>query len=165
VVRRPNAERFGRARLAPLVAGLAVATALVVGHGTTAGATTETLEARLDRGAALYAQHCATCHGASGDGFAEARLAFPADHVRCERCHVPRNPPVLTPAEMRARETAFSLGDPPPLDGVLRFGSVASLRAYVTASMPRWSPGRLDDDAYDAIALHLWVRAGGAIAE
>jgi len=117
--------------------------------------------AQLDRGAEIYAFSCTTCHGATGAGFAEARAAFPADHYDCIRCHGPRNPPQMTPEQIELSRTVFSLGVAPPLadaDALARFGNAAALFAYVRATMPRWDPGRLDDDAYldvTAFVLHL----------
>lgn len=119
------------------------------------------LEAQLERGRDVYAFSCTTCHGVSGQGFAEARSAFPADHYHCSRCHMPLNPAAMTPAEIELAQSVFSLGDPPPLDDVAalaRFGSAAGLYGYVRATMPRWDPGRLSDEAFlDATAyvLHL----------
>ena len=118
-------------------------------------------EAQRERGAAIYAFSCTTCHGATGAGFAEARAAFPADHYDCIRCHGPLNPPQMTPQQIQVSQTAFSLGVAPPLadaDALARFGNAEALFAYVRATMPRWDPGRLDDDAYldvTAFVLHL----------
>ncbi len=150
-----------------------VLTAATAGEpsGTPAGGPTTTADgasqrvhaaaAQLDRGAEIYAFSCTTCHGATGAGFAEARAAFPADHYDCIRCHGPRNPPQMTPLQIEQSQSVFSLGDAPPLAdaaALARFGSAAGLYAYVRATMPRWDPGRLDDDAYldvTAFVLHL----------
>lgn len=118
-------------------------------------------EAQLERGAAIYAFSCTTCHGATGAGFAEARAAFPADHYDCIRCHGPRNPPQMTPQQIEVSQSVFSLGVAPPLadaDALARFGTARALYAYIRATMPRWDPGRLADDAYldvTAFVLHL----------
>lgn len=117
----------------------------------------------LEHGAELYAFHCSTCHGASGLGLEEARLHFPANHAQCERCHVPRNPPQMTQAQMDANQTAFSLGDPPAVNNasaLARFGSAGTLYRYLQATMPRWSPGRLTDDGYLAVTAYLLDNAG-----
>lgn len=117
------------------------------------------LAAQLARGAEVYAFSCTTCHGATGQGFAEARAAFPADHYDCSRCHGPLNPPQMTPRQIADSQTVFSLGHPPGLANaaaLARFGTAAGLFAYVRATMPRWYPGYLDDEGYlDATAFVL----------
>ncbi len=121
----------------------------------------DTLTAQLERGQAVYAFSCTTCHGATGQGFEEARAAFPEDHYDCIRCHGPLNPPVMSPAMIVQTQTVFSLGNAPALDDaevLSKYGSAAGLYTYVRATMPRWDPGRLDDDAYldvTAFVLHL----------
>ncbi len=147
---------------APLLLGLALALALAAdaGQGPPAAAD-DGLAAQLERGREVYAFSCTTCHGATGAGFAEARAAFPADHYDCIRCHGPRNPPQMTPQQIELSQSVFSLGVAPPLadaDALARFGTAAALYAYVRATMPRWDPGRLADDAYldvTAFVLHL----------
>lgn len=119
------------------------------------------LAAQLERGHAVYAFHCTTCHGATGQGFEEARSAFPDDHYHCVRCHAPANPPVMTQAEIDRTQSVFSLGNAPGLtdaDALAKFGSAAGLHAYVRATMPRWNPGWIDDDEFldvTAFVLHL----------
>jgi len=115
-------------------------------------------EAQLERGRETYDFHCTTCHGATGAGFAEARAAFPADHYDCSRCHGPGNPAVMTPRQIEATQTVFSLGRAPALDAtsaIDRFGSADRLFAHVRATMPRWSPGRLDDDSYLDLVVYV----------
>ncbi len=107
------------------------------------------LAAQVERGEAVYAFHCTTCHGATGRGFEEARSVFPADHYHCIRCHAPSNPPVMTQRQIDQTQSVFSLGDPPPVNdphSLARFGTAAGLHGYVRATMPRWNPGWLDDD-------------------
>ena len=117
--------------------------------------------AQLERGHAVYAFHCTTCHGATGQGFEEARSVFPDDHYHCIRCHAPANPPVMTQAEIDRTQSVFSLGNAPGLadaEALARFGSAAGLHGYVRATMPRWNPGSLDDDEFldvTAFVLHL----------
>ncbi len=121
-------------------------------------ATPAPTEAQLERGRDLYEFHCTTCHGASGAGFAAARAAFPSDHQDCSRCHGPGNPAVMTPHQIAASQTAFSIGHPPPLDdpsALARFGDAGALYAYVRATMPRWDPGRLDDAGFRDVVLYL----------
>lgn len=117
---------------------------------------------QLERGAELYAFHCTTCHGASGAGFEEARSAFPTDHQSCSRCHMPLNPPVMTPQQIESSQSVFSLGVAPPLNDAAalgRFGTAAALHGYIRATMPRWAPGYVGDEAkyVDILAyvLHL----------
>lgn len=118
-------------------------------------------------GAAVYAFACAVCHGATGQGIDEAVLAFPPDYRDCARCHHPQNAPQMPGSEILGSVMAFSLGDPPPLadpERLARFGTVGALYAYVRATMPRWDPGRLDDDAYRAVTEHL-LRLAGLLAD
>lgn len=121
------------------------------------------LAAQVVRGQAVYAFSCTTCHGASGRGFEEARSVFPDDHYHCVRCHAPANPPVMTQQQIDQTQSVFSLGDPPPLNdphALARFGSGAGLHGYVRATMPRWDPGRLDDDAYLDVTVFVLHLAG-----
>ena len=54
-----------------------------------------TVDAALAAGRSLYAFDCSVCHGPTGGGLEEARLAFPPEHRRCTRCHKPNNPVVM----------------------------------------------------------------------
>lgn len=125
--------------------------------------------AQIERGREAYDFHCTTCHGATGAGFAEARAAFPADHYDCWRCHGPGNPAVMTPRQIETTQTVFSLGRAPALDAgstIDRFGSADRLFAHVRATMPRWNPGRLDDETYLDVVVYVLslaydVDAGG----
>jgi hypothetical protein len=114
------------------------------------------------RGAAIYDWNCAVCHGDTGLGYAEARLAFPADHRTCTRCHRRDNAREMSFEEMNARpHDLFDVGDPPAIrgDGALAgFASDAALFAYTRATMPRYQPGRLGDDDYaDVVAFMRWL--------
>lgn len=123
--------------------------------------------AQIERGREAYDFHCTTCHGATGAGFAEARAAFPADHYDCWRCHGPGNPAVMTPRQIEATQTVFSLGRAPALDAgstIDRFGSADRLFAHVRATMPRWSPGRLDDETYLDLVVYVFSLAYGVDA-
>ena len=124
-------------------------------------------DAQVRNGASLYAFHCAACHGDTGAGFEEAVAAFPDSHQTCAKCHRPANPRVMDWSRIRPNN-AFSVGEGPPLLGphgaVQRFGSEASLRAYVAATMPRPFPGALSDAEYDAIVAYLVAAdANGAV--
>lgn len=118
-----------------------------------------------DRGAEVYAFSCAVCHGATGQGFAEAVLAFPEDYRDCAVCHQPQNAAVMPGSQVGMAVMAFSLGEPPGLDyqRLARFGTVGGLYRYVASAMPRWAPGSLEDDAYLAVTAHL-LRTVGALA-
>lgn len=115
-------------------------------------------------GAALYDRNCAVCHGDTGLGLAEAKLAFPTDHRTCSRCHRPGNPAQMSFEEMMLRQQdLFDLGAPPALRGpnALRaFADPIGLWAYTDATMPRYQPGRLEATEVRAIVGFLW-RANG----
>ena len=137
--------------------------------GTTRGSPADTPQQaeQLARGAAIYAFSCAVCHGGSGQGFAEAVAAFPADYQQCARCHQPQNAPQMPGSQVGLSVMAFSLGDPPPLADaarLARFGSAAGLYHYLRATMPRWAPGSLDDQAYLDVTAHL-LRLVGLLAD
>jgi mono/diheme cytochrome c family protein len=119
------------------------------------------------RGAEIYAFSCAVCHGATGQGFAEAVAAFPADYRDCAACHQPTNAPQMPGSQVGLATMAFSLGDPPALaepGRLARFVTGGALLHYLRATMPRWAPGRLDDDAYLDVATHL-LRMVGALGD
>lgn len=151
-----------------LLAGLTVGTvfAAVLAWGAAASHATEAQDARaaqVARGAEVYAFSCTTCHGATGRGFAEARAAFPADHYECHRCHIPLNPPAMTPRQIELTQSVFSLGQAPALaerHALARFGTAEALYAYVRSTMPRWDPGRLDDAAYLDVTAFVLDLAG-----
>lgn len=144
--------------LAAAVAALACASfASAQAHGPPAADLRPT-RAQLDRGRELYDFHCTTCHGATGAGFAEARAAFPADHYDCFRCHGRRNPPTMTRHQIETSQTVFSLGDPPALadsERLARYGTIGALLDHVRTTMPRWQPGRLEDDEYRDVVLYV----------
>jgi len=115
------------------------------------------------RGAELYAFNCAVCHGREGGGLSEAKLAFPEDHRACTRCHRPNNRVVQPLTQPFIDNDMFSIGDPPPLHGPSGLAAQAApvaLMAYVSATMPRYDPGRLSADEYRAVTAHLLVING-----
>jgi len=114
------------------------------------------------RGSVTYDQNCSVCHGDTGLGYEEARLAFPADHRTCTRCHRPGNVREMSFATMMERQhDLFDLGMPPALRGpgtLSAFASDEVLFAYTRATMPRYQPGRLDDASYtDLVAFMRWI--------
>lgn len=119
-----------------------------------------------ERGSHIFALRCAVCHGETGGGLAEARLAFPEDHRRCESCHKPGNPD--RQADMRnsfelmrgpvAVGNAFAIGEAPALRGpgaLSAFGDPAALRAYIQAAMPRHVPGSLNAAQSKALSAFI----------
>lgn len=118
--------------------------------------------ATVVRGAETYDLHCAVCHGDTGLGYEEAKLAFPADHRTCTRCHRPGNEREMSFETMMERQhDLFDLGDPPALRGpgaLAAFSLDAVLYAYTRATMPRYQPGRLDERAYhDVVEFMRWI--------
>ncbi len=115
------------------------------------------------RGAKAYAFSCAVCHGDTGQGFQEAVAAFPEDHRYCAACHQPQNSPTMPGSQVGLSTMAFSIGDPPPLADagrLRRFGTAAGLYHYLRAAMPRWAPGRLDDQTYLDLTAQLLRMTG-----
>jgi mono/diheme cytochrome c family protein len=168
---RGDGGRAGRCRSGGPRGGIAAALiALVVvaiGLGTPAPRADADAEGQAARGAAIYAFSCAACHGATGQGFAEAVAAFPADYRHCARCHQPTNAPQMPGSQVGLATMAFSLGDPPALaepGRLARFGTGGALLHYLQATMPRWAPGSLGDDAYLDVATHL-LRMVGALGD
>jgi mono/diheme cytochrome c family protein len=114
------------------------------------------------RGAVAYDENCAVCHGDTGLGYEEARFSFPADHRNCTRCHRPGNEREMSFETMMQRQhNLFDVGDPPALRGpgaLSAFAVDEVLFAYTRATMPRYQPGRLDDEDYaDLVAFMRWV--------
>lgn len=120
-------------------------------------------EELLTWGQELYALNCAVCHGRTGGGLTEAKLAFPEDHRNCTRCHRSNNRVVQPLTEPFEDNNMFSIGDPPPLRPLQaavsgRLAAVAhpsAILAYLAATMPRYDPGRLTREEYVAITAHL----------
>ena len=111
---------------------------------------------QLERGAALYSLRCAVCHGATGQGLAEARLAFPEDHRRCSHCHKEGNPALM--ANPFVDNDMFDVGDAPALVGegeLAAFPNAAVLQSYIHAAMPRHAPGTLTNQDYWDVTAHL----------
>jgi mono/diheme cytochrome c family protein len=110
----------------------------------------------------LYALNCAVCHGRTGGGIDEAKLAFPADHRNCTRCHRPSNRVVQPLTQPFEDNNMFSIGEPPALralpdavPGLAAIADPSALLAYVSATMPRYDPGRMKPDEYTAVTAYL----------
>jgi mono/diheme cytochrome c family protein len=119
--------------------------------------TLTTLSEQLEHGAINYDIHCGSCHGDTGLGFAEAKLAFPEDHRTCHYCHRRNNPPQMSMETMTNRN-AFDIGEAPALRGedtLTGFGNAQALTYYIQATMPRPFPRKLADETYVAITLHM----------
>lgn len=121
----------------------------------------------LAQGQELYLLNCAVCHGRTGGGIAEAKLAFPADHRNCTRCHRPTNRVVQPLTQPFEDNNMFSIGEPPALHAVPDAGPTlaavadpSALLAYVSATMPRYDPGRMTPEEYTAIAAYLLALNG-----
>lgn len=113
-------------------------------------------------GARLYALNCAVCHGASGRGIDEARLAFPPGDRHCTRCHKPNNRAVQSLAEPLVDNDMFSIGVPPPLvptagapAPLAATASPEALWAYLSHTMPRYEPGRQSPREYWQLTAFL----------
>ncbi len=166
-----EASEFNVPRLRALVAvaapivvvGLGVLLATLSGTAAKAGQPGGAWVSPFETAAATYDFHCSTCHGSTGAGFEEARSRFPADHAQCVRCHGPLNPPQMSAVDMDVRQTAFSLGDPPPLNDRERlatFHTGGELAKYIEATMPRWNPGSLDASKVREVTLYVMYLAG-----
>jgi mono/diheme cytochrome c family protein len=145
-----------RLMLVALLAMPLLVAGATVGRAEEGSAEPTTVEV-LDAGAVLFAANCAVCHGRSGGGIAEARLAFPPDHRHCTRCHKPNNRVVMPLSQMENDHDMFSIGRPPALrgEGMAAVAPPTALFAYVRATMPRYEPGRLSDAEYWKIVAFL----------
>jgi cytochrome c len=131
-----------------VIAGIAVVGVLALaacadeGEKRSAGEEAEAsgFEAQAERGAALYARHCASCHGANGEGEEAPRL------VGLDQGALPEKPP----ASRRVRDVDFV--------------TVADVAAFAVANMPPGEGGSLSDEAYLAI-LAFDLRANGISLE
>ena len=109
------------------------------------------------RGAEVYDLNCAVCHGDSGLGFAEAKLAFPETERKCTQCHKSGNPKLIDWKTIRDNDM-FDVGTPPALRGSERnpqFANALVLYTYLKATMPRYEPGRLSNDEYLDVTAFL----------
>lgn len=116
----------------------------------------------IAEGSRLYAQNCAVCHGKTGGGIEEARLSFPPGDRHCTHCHRPSNRVVQPLSEPLVDNDMFSLGTPPalhaspggpqPLAGT---ASATALWEYLSATMPRYEPGRQSQEEYWLLTAFL----------
>lgn len=88
------------------------------------------------RGAALFAQQCATCHGASGEG-------------------LPPNPPLVG----RDPREGFPFGADPKLIRTIGnyWPEATTLFDYIKRTMPLSAPGSLSDEDVYSVTAHLLV--------
>ena len=106
--------------------------ALVVACGATdaKNATSEptpaTFSEQVTRGADEYGEHCASCHGSSGEGTAQAPAVVGASAL-----------PLDPPSGAKVRKTQFV--------------TVADVAGFVVKNMPGDAPGTLSADDYYAI--------------
>jgi cytochrome c len=103
------------------------------GGGGSTTPTADTFDAQVAAGTTLFADHCAGCHGASGQGTAQA-------------------PPLV------GLKTGALPLDPPPAAKVrtTQFVTVADVAAFAVANMPANAPGSLSADEYwDILAFDL----------
>lgn len=167
VVAGETAPKAASETVAETVTGAVTDTATEIASGVAAATKSAGYEGLLTWGQELYALNCAVCHGTTGGGLVEAKLAFPADHRNCTRCHRPNNRVVQPLTQPFEDNNMFSIGDPPALhgraDGTGGLAAVAEpsvILAYVTATMPRYDPGRLTHDEYVAITAVLLALNG-----
>jgi cytochrome c len=91
---------------------------------------------QVTQGQALYGEHCANCHGASGEGGKAPAV------VGLSKGALPLEPP----ATAKYRKTEFK--------------TVADIAAFVVKNMPADSPGTLTEDQYWSI-LAFDLKANG----
>ncbi len=140
---------LGAAPAAPPVAPPAPAPTAVAGDALAEDAVTS--------GEDLYYRRCSVCHGETGLGLEEARLAFPESHRRCTQCHKSGTSKILTFPFVD--NNMFDVGQAPPIRGegtLTAFGDPATLRAYIQAAMPRHAPDSLSEAEAEAIAAFVW---------
>jgi mono/diheme cytochrome c family protein len=131
-------------------------------HPDTAAVPPENYAEAIADGSRLYAQNCAVCHGKTGGGIEEARLSFPPGERRCTRCHRPSNRVVQPLSEPLVDNDMFSLGTPPALHAsperpqpLASTASAIALWAYLSATMPRYEPGRQSQEEYWLLTAFL----------
>ena len=91
---------------------------------------------QVAQGQALYTEHCASCHGASGEGNGKA------------------------PAVVGISKGALPLDPRPGSKRSVQFKTVAEVAGWVKADMPPDAPGSLTDPQYFAI-LAFDLKANG----
>ncbi|MCS6962869.1 MAG: c-type cytochrome [Thermoflexus sp.] len=114
-------------------------------------------EEEAERGAAVFARRCSTCHGDQGQGLTdEWRATWPPTHQNCWKanCHGPQPYP----------EDGFTLPRVVPAligpNTLQRFTTAADLYAYIRAQMPFHAPGSLPEEDYRAVTAFLLQRHG-----
>ena len=101
-----------------------------------AAASPTTFAEQVTAGQQLYGQHCAECHGASGEGNPGPAV------VGLDKGALPLDPP----AAAKARKTQFK--------------TVADIASFVVANMPPKTPGSLKEEEYWSI-LAFDLKANG----
>jgi mono/diheme cytochrome c family protein len=107
-------------------------------------------------GAALYGQHCSTCHGDRGQGLTpEWRATWIEGHQNCSapNCHGPNHP--NTGFEIKNNYAPALIGN-----GTLRsFPTAVELGEYVAQSMPVPNPPDIPsrDDHWKVANFLLWT--------
>ncbi|WP_376791913.1 c-type cytochrome [Thermoflexus sp.] len=114
-------------------------------------------EKEAERGAAVFARRCSTCHGDRGQGLTdEWRATWPPTHQNCWKanCHGPQPYP----------ENGFTLPRVVPAligpNTLRRFATAADLYAYIRARMPFHAPGSLAEEDYRAVTAFLLQQHG-----
>ncbi len=107
-------------------------------------------------GAALYGQHCSTCHGDRGQGLTpEWRATWVEGHQNCSapNCHGPNHP--STGFEIKDNYAPALIGP----DTLHSFPTAAELGDYVAQSMPVPRPPDIPspDDHWKVTNFLLWT--------
>lgn len=122
---------------------------------------------QVSAGAHTYHVVCATCHGPTGKGLAEAKLEFGPDHRDCQLCHRPDNPARWADMQI-GKHDSFSIGHPPPLrtPALLRkYPTPSALFRYLRSAMPRYDPGKFSDTQYRQLTAFLLALNGAMPAD
>lgn len=107
-------------------------------------------------GAALYGQHCSTCHGDRGQGLTpEWRATWVEGHQNCSapNCHGPNHP--ATGFEIKNNYAPLLIGP----DALHSFPTAAELGDYVAQTMPVPRPPDIPsaDDHWKVTNFLLWT--------
>jgi mono/diheme cytochrome c family protein len=108
------------------------------------------------RGAQVFKERCAVCHGDVGQGLAKWRLTWPVQDQNCatSKCHGRNHPP----------EGFYMPVDAPPIIGestLTDYRTAGDLYAFISKKMPFSEPGVLSADDYWALTAFLIREHGG----